>query len=41
MCITEPLDLAVVRGVSGVALFVNLGRDLRARYDPPGDLERD
>ena len=32
---------AVVRGVSGVALFINLGRDLRARHDAPGYLELD
>ena len=38
--ISEPdFFLSVVRGVPGVALFVNLGRDLRARYDAPGDLE--
>ena len=31
----------MVRGVSGVALFVELGRDLRARDDHAENLELD
>ena len=40
-CMAELSTFSVVRGVPGVALFVSLGRDLRARYDPAGDLELD
>ena len=40
-CMAELSTFSVVRGVLGVALFVGLGRDLRARYDPAGDLELD
>jgi len=37
---SKPAEVHLERVVTRLALFIDMGRDLRARYDPAWDLER-